>query len=93
MEVLALILIIAGVVAWVVLPLGTPRPEELSAAANPLPLLEARRQELLLALQDLDFELQTGKLSPGDHASLRDRLQAEAVDVLRTIEEASNASS
>ncbi len=87
MTFLALILIIAGVVVWITLPLGRSPGADPLAQPDEVSELEARRRELLLALQDLDFELQTGKLSSDDHAMLRERLQAEAVAVLRSLEE------
>ena len=87
MTLLALIVLIAAVAIWVLLPLASsPRADPL-AVPDEAAELEARREQLLLALQDLDFEMQTGKLSAEDHATLRARLQAEAVEVMRLLEE------
>jgi hypothetical protein len=85
---LTLILIIAAVAVWVLLPLGRAPSADPLARPDDLGDLEARHQTLLFELQDVDFELQTGKLSHDDHATLRARLQREAVDVLRRLDEA-----
>jgi hypothetical protein len=61
------------------MPQGVNRAEE----------LHSRHRQLLLALQDLDFEQQTGKLSPEDHQAMRQRLQGEAVAVLQELERVS----
>jgi hypothetical protein len=88
---LALILIVVGTAAWVVLPLTRTAALSTGATGGLLGELEARRRELLFALQDLDFELETGKLSTADHADLKARLQAEAVEVLSRIDGAASA--
>jgi len=80
---LFLILIVVAAVAWVALPLREPPREDPHAVADEIAELEVRHQQLLAALQDADFELQTGKLSEADHRDLRERLRAEAVAVLR----------
>ncbi len=85
---LALILIITAVIVWVTLPLGGPHGSDPFAQPDEAYELEARRRELLFALQDLDFELQTGKLSHHDHGVLRERLQAETVEVMQRLEQA-----
>ena len=88
MIILALALIVTGTLVWVVLPLRGPAVAAEPAQADERAALEAHRRELMLALQDLDFELQTGKLSTQDHGELRARLQAEAVDVLQRLDAA-----
>jgi len=85
---LALILVTAAVAVWVLLPLGRAPSADPLARPDDLGELEARHRTLLFELQDVDFELQTGKLSRDDHAALRARLQTEAVDVLRRLDEA-----
>ena len=39
-----------------------------------------------MAVKELDFDLATGKLSEGEHAVLRERYVAEALNVLRAEE-------
>jgi hypothetical protein len=61
---------------------GTPA---VPAAADRLELLE-RRDRALAAMQELEFELQAGTVSPADHVALAARLRAEAataIDALR----------
>ena len=79
----ALLLIVA---AWILRPLLRPTGEVPSGPGE-LEELEAQHRELLHSLQDLDFELQTGKLSPEDHRTMRRRLQGEAVAVLQKLEQ------
>jgi hypothetical protein len=85
---LALILITAALAVWVLLPLGRAPDGDPLARPDDLGELEARHQSLLFELQDVDFDLQTGKLSREDHAALRARLQTEAVEVIRRLDEA-----
>jgi len=84
---LILILIIGATVAWIALPLREPPREDPHAVADELAELEVRHQHLLAAIQDADFELQTGKLSDEDHRALRERLRADAVAVIRRQDE------
>jgi ribosomal protein L29 len=83
---LFLTLIFIVLTAWILLPLRGPAGPEIQNRAQDTEELEARRRQLVLSLQDLDFELQTGKLSPEDHRAMRRRVQAEAIEVLRQLE-------
>ena len=85
---LALILVTTAIAVWVLLPLGRAPDADPLARPDELGELEARHRSLLFELQDVDFELQTGKLSREDHAALRARLQTEAVEVIRRLDEA-----
>lgn len=86
MILLGLSLILLSATAWVLMPLWRPM-SEMPQGREEAAELEARQHQLLLALQDLDFEMQTGKLSPEDHQSMRRRLQGEAVAVLQELEQ------
>jgi hypothetical protein len=89
---LGLFLMLAGTAAWILLPLWSSMgamPQEPAPAEE----LRERHRQLLLGLQDLDFEMQTGKLSPDDHASMRGRLQGEAIAVLKRLDGQDNAGS
>ncbi len=86
MTVLGLSLILLAATAWILLPLWRQRGE-MPQRPSDADQLEASHRQLLLALQDLDFELQTGKLSPEDHQTMRQRLQGEAVAVLQHLEQ------
>ncbi len=86
MTVLGLSLILLAATAWILVPLWR-QPGEMPQGPNDTEELEASHRQLLLALQDLDFEFQTGKLSPADHQTMRQRLQGEAVAVLQELEQ------
>ena len=88
---LTLILIVTGTAAWIILPLTRAATLSPMVGGGLVAELQARRRELMFALQDLDFELETGKLSASDHADLRARLQAEAAEVLSRIDGAASA--
>ncbi len=77
---------LAVAAAWILVPLWR-NPAEVPIASGERDDLDARHRQLLLSLQDLDFELQTGKLSPEDHQLMRGRIQSDAVGVLQKLEE------
>ena len=90
MMLLGIGLALAAAAAWILVPLWRTTTE---APARPSERdeLEARHREILLSLQDVDFDLQTGKLSPEDHQRTRGRLQTDAVGVLQRLEQLSPA--
>jgi hypothetical protein len=81
------------VVAFVVAPFflltgkpsaGTSKDPETSEA---LAELLAEKETIYAAIQELDFDLKSGKLSPEDHGLLRQRHEAQAATVLKRIDE------
>ena len=86
MTVFGLSLILLAATAWTLMPLWR-QGGEMPQGPNDADQLEASHRQLLLELQDLEFELQTGKLSPEDHQTMRRRLQGEAVAVLQKLEQ------
>jgi len=81
------------VVAFVAAPffLLGGRPSE-AAPKNPdageaLQELLAEKETIYAAIQELDFDLESGKLSPEDHAALRQRHEAQAAAVLKRMDE------
>ena len=92
MVALSLILITVGVSVWIFLPLGRGTGGAEGGGTGQTADLVARREQLLFALQDLDFELETGKLSREDHAALRAHLEADTVEVLQQLDGATGAS-
>ena len=48
--------------------------------------LLVRKEEVLLSIKELDFDLETGKLSEVDYASMKEKLQMEAVSILEKID-------
>lgn len=85
--------IAAVVVAFVVAPLfllaGRPSETETkgSAASDGLADLLAEKETVYAAIQELDFDLRSGKLSAEDHEALRLRHEAQAAAVLKRIDE------
>jgi hypothetical protein len=85
-------LVLAAIaLAFVLAPLrradaGEPEvsPADLDGARE----LESRQQMLLAALRDLDDDRATDKIGEADYRELRERLTAEAVDVMQKLDAA-----
>ncbi len=84
------------VVAFVAAPffLLTRRPQE--AAKNPdapeaLRELLEEKETIYAAIQELDFDFKSGKLSAEDHQALRQRHEAQAAAVLKRIDDMQGA--
>ena len=48
--------------------------------------LLVRKEEVLLSIKELEFDLETGKLSDYDYALMKEKLQQEAVSILENID-------
>ncbi|MGD0266383.1 MAG: hypothetical protein ABSD47_15710 [Candidatus Methylomirabilota bacterium] len=85
--------IAAVVVAFVAAPLfllaGRPSEAETKGAdpSDGLADLLAEKETIYAAIQELDFDLKSGKLSAEDHEALRLRHEAQAAAVLKRIDE------
>lgn len=80
----ALALLVGGAaLALILLPILRPVPEPPAPAWDTPELEETRKGQALLALKEIDFDLETGKLSDVDHAELKRRFTAEAVAAMR----------
>ena len=79
---------LVGMVAlWLVLrPLLGPPPPDL--VEEPLDQDETPKGVALLALKEIEFDRETGKLSDADYQYLKDRYTAEALEALRAEERA-----
>jgi len=94
MEILLALLATAAVVAVIVWPFFTGRSTPQSARANhrTATLLRQRadllagRNSLYRALQDLDFDRETNKISDEDYAAQRRRLVARGVAILQQLD-------
>jgi hypothetical protein len=79
--------VLVGVAAlWLVLRpfLGAGRvPEPIEEPVDPE---ETRKGVALLALKEIEFDRETGKLSDGDYQYLKDKYTAEALEALRADE-------
>jgi hypothetical protein len=77
--------VLVGVVAlWLVLRplLGTPPPPDV--VEEPVEQEETPKGVALLALKEIEFDRETGKLSDADYQELKDKYTAEALEALRT---------
>jgi hypothetical protein len=74
-------LAIAALVLWVVF--GTPGRDDLfHGIPEPEAVEETRRGVALLALKEIEFDRETGKLSDTDYLLLKERYSAEALRAL-----------
>jgi hypothetical protein len=87
----AVALLVTGAVLFVAWPFASPEqepPEQALSVADRRRLeLRERRDEAYQALQDLEQELHTGKITPADYELERARLRSEAADALRGLDE------
>jgi hypothetical protein len=81
-------LAIALLVIWVVFEplLGAPRPGLM--IPEPDAVEETRRGMALIALKEIEFDRETGKLSDDDYEMLKERYSAEALNALTEEEHA-----
>ncbi len=92
MDVVALLVIvvaIAAVAALVAAPLRRGDATDARAdSADEVAELEARRDAKYREIRDAEMDLRTGKLSAEDHRALDRQLRAEAVEILRALDDA-----
>ncbi len=86
MELILAALIVIGIIAFIAYPLFTASPDESAEEPNALDGLAAQRDSAYDAIRDLDFDFQLGKLSPSDHAALREKYTGRAATALRQID-------
>jgi len=81
---------LAVAVAVVVLqPLFRPDAQEAERVSNALSTeqdLSTRHTMALAALRDLEDDRQTGKIGDADYAALRARLEASAVELMKSLD-------
>ena len=78
-------LAIAALVLWLVF--GTPgRIDPVLVIPEPEAAEETRRGVALLALREIEFDRETGKLSDADYLMLKQRYSTEAVQALKAEE-------
>jgi hypothetical protein len=86
MDLLVIVVVLVIVVALVAAPLRTGRAQE--AAENAARAeLEAARDAKYREIRDAELDYRTGKLSEADWRALDRGLRAEAVDLLRRLDE------
>ena len=85
------VLILLLVIGWVLWPLLVARQERLqlesSEVNQQLENLLFEREAALLAIRDLQFDRQMGKLSDEDFTQLDTRYRAHAIQILRQLDE------
>jgi hypothetical protein len=89
-DAIALLVILAAigaVVAIVSAPLRNRDADARDDSTDRLAELEARKQAKYREIRDAQMDFETGKLSEEDHRALDRQLRAEAMDVLRAIDE------
>ncbi len=88
MTLLLLALLAAAATAWVLQPVFGAESGKETAAVDPAVVrLVERRDQLVLALAELDFERDAGKVAPAEHESARARLLVEAAEVTKELDE------
>lgn len=81
-EAAAAILLGIGVLWMVFQPFIVPS-EPVSDFVEPLELEETARGQALIALKEIEFDRETGKLSDGDYAMLKAKYSALAIEAMR----------
>ena len=92
MDVVALLVIVAVLVAVVAIVAAPLRGAVASAArdeaADEIAELQARKEAKYREIRDAELDLRTGKLSDEDHRGLDRQLRAEAVAILKALDDA-----
>ena len=82
MELLAMLALLAVIGALILWPL-LRRPDTVADRVPPPPTdVGKAKSAALSAIRELEFDYQTGKISPEDYAQLRARYEAKAVDAM-----------
>jgi cytochrome c-type biogenesis protein CcmI len=81
---LGALLLAAAVVFFVLQPLVGGQSSSLERSDEELSEVEARRRVRLLALRDVEYDFQAGKLDESDYRSLKRELSAEALEALES---------
>jgi len=62
------------------------RARVVSALESPRDQLLAERNALYVAIRDLDFDFQTGKLIEADYAAVREKYMARGIEILKQLD-------
>ena len=76
-----------GALAFVVWPLLKPGPAPVMVEDDRLTELLGRKDAVMMAIKDLEFDYQVGKLSEEDYQLYDQRLRRQAIALLQQIEE------
>jgi hypothetical protein len=85
------LLLVVAILALVGIPLFSPKTiKNLFVSRDPAleeyKHLLVRKEEVLLSIKELEFDFKTGKLSDSDYASMKEKLQMEAVSIFEKID-------
>lgn len=89
LDMLVLLLLAAGLVFFIGEPLlgqRRLRQDESQPQTQEIERLNLQKEGLYTAIQDLDFDYQTGKVDQRDYTALRQQLEGEAIDTLRELD-------
>ena len=88
-DLIIIVLIAAGLVIFIGEPLVRRHMHETLASAQDQEVeqLTLQKETLYTAIRDLDFDYHTGKVDEQDFTELRSRLENEAIDLLRALDE------
>jgi hypothetical protein len=86
-EIIGIFLVILTAI-FVGYPLFQKQQRKVSFATNHRAQeLEARKAEIYAAIRDIDFDYRIGKLSQEDYETLRDQYKAEAIGLMKQIDQ------
>ena len=90
-DMVVLLLLAAALVVFIGEPLLGQRRLQQQGDATPrtqeIERLNLHKEGLYTAIQDLDFDYQTGKVDQRDYTALREQLEGEAIDTLRALDD------
>jgi hypothetical protein len=82
--------VVAVAVAWPLVRPGPEAPPDPIGPAAQLAALEERKRQLYGAIRELGFDYRTDKLEEADYDEEVERVKAEAIEVVRQIDEIKN---
>ncbi|ETX00153.1 MAG: hypothetical protein ETSY1_12270 [Candidatus Entotheonella factor] len=89
LDMLVLLLLTAGLVLFIGEPLLSQRRlrhDGTQPQTQEIERLNLKKEGLYTAIQDLDFDYQTGKVDQRDYVALRQQLEGEAIETLRELD-------
>jgi hypothetical protein len=88
-DLIILVLLAAGLVIFIGEPLVRRHMDETldSPQDREVDHLTLQKETLYTAIRDLDFDYHTGKVDEQDFTELRSRLESEAIEILRALDE------
>jgi hypothetical protein len=85
--VLVILAVLCAVVAVLYAPLRLRGDADHDESPDRIAELEARKEAKYREIRDAEMDMRTGKLSQDDYALLDGQLRAEAVDILRALDD------